>query len=738
MTTPNNLQPMMTGVVGNSSGVTDEKLQKLIQSTKDSEKSKQIIEWTRTSYQRCKTVRQTIERQWYINMAFYLGKQNIAIQANAGSSPVTGIRLYTPRVPYYRSRPVFNRIRPIVRKELAKLTAQKPSATIVPATGEDVDLAAATAGEQLWDSIYRRKKIKATHRETMLWTLTCGNGFMKTYWDPNATDEQGQPGDFCYENVTPFHLFVPDMMCEDIEDQPFVIQIRTVTPEWVKLNLKLDVQPDVVEADDILNDSFLNLVGATEFRKNAVLMYEVWAKPNNISFMPNGGMFTIVGNNVVQFVEGQVYQHGQYPYVKFDHIPTGRFYCDSIINDLISVQKEYNRTRGQIIESKNRMGHLQLLAAKGSIKANKITTEPGQVIEYELGYPAPTPMPLQGLPSYIVQEIDRLLSDFDDISGQHDVSKGQTPPGVTAATAISYLQEQDDSVLSHTFNSIEEGFEKIAFQTLNYIKQFWDLPRTVRVTGRDNQFNVMAFKGTDLRNNTDIRIEAGSALPTSKAAKQALIMDLMQLGFIDPQKGLELIDMGGVQRLYEQMQVDSAQAQRENMRMMAITQDIMDQYAQSFMGVNPMDGSAQLVDPNTQGPLQDQSGQPTEPPLIVPVNSYDNHQVHIQVHNNFRKSQQYDNASPEVKQLFEQHVNQHMMAIGMMSGMPDPGSGMMNQQIPMDQNNQDPNASAMPSAPGAPGMQQNNPAPGPVAAQGPGGIGVQMPPGSTPPGMGGM
>jgi hypothetical protein len=678
MSTPSTIS-MAPGTTDSMGSKSDEQQQKNATNAKlnDKDFTNRVIEWTKSSHLRCRTIRQQIERQWYINLAFYTGKQNVAvIPISSASSAATGVRLYIPPAPYYRARPVLNRIRPIVRNELAKLTAQKPTATIVPSTGEDADLAASQAGEQIWESIYKGKKIPSIFRQSMLWALCTGNGFMKTYWDPNKIDKAGAQGDFCYENVTPFHLFVPDMLMEDIEDQPYIIHIQTKSPEWVKMHYPgIKAQPNVMEANDILNDSFLQLVGAGDFRKNAILCYEVWVKPGNVDFLPNGGMYTIIGDTVVQFVEGNPYMHQQYPFVKFGHIPTGRFYFDSVVTDLIPIQREYNRTRGQIIESKNKMGHPQLMAAQGSIDAAKITTEPGQVIMYKLGFPAPVPLPLQNLPSYVMQEIDRLLMDFEDISGQHQVSKGQVPSGVTAATAINFLQEQDESMLAVTFANIEEGFEKIGYQTLCYVKQYWDTPRLVKVVGRDGQFNVISFQGSNLRDNTDIRVEAGSALPTSKSAKQALLMDLMGQGFIPPEKGLELMDVGGVQRLYEELRVDSAQASRENMRMAAVTQDQMSEYMMTFQGMDPMTGEAMLIDPNSGEPLADQMGNPTAPPLIVPVNSFDNHQAHIQLHNTYRKSQEYESLPPETKALFEEHVNQHMVALGMMPGAPAPGPG---------------------------------------------------------------
>ena len=301
------------------------------------------------------------------------------------------------------------------------------------------------------------------------------------------------------------------------------------------------------------------------------------------------------------------------------------------------------------------MGKPQLIAPRGSVVASKITTEPGQLIEYTPGFEPPRPMPLQPLPAYILQELDRIILDMEDLSAQHQVSKGQTPTGVTAATAISYLQERDDSVLSHTYASVEFGYENLAKQVLGPCVQYWDTPRMVKVVGTDGAHDALTLKSADIKNGTDIRMEAGSALPTSKAAKQAFIMDLMKMGFIPPEKGLEMLEIGGVQRLYDQIKIDERQAQRENLKMKlfdpqligsyrAMQQRIasglsMQQEAQAQSSVippelagdlipdGPVDGNPRSsrasgqempVDPS----LVDQNtGQPMVPPTLVPVNT---------------------------------------------------------------------------------------------------------------------
>lgn len=629
-----------------------------------------LAAWAQEQLKKSKNARWRSERQWYLNLAFYFGNQNVVFRDSVGQKTYN---LVTPQAPYWRARPVVNRIRPLIRSEMSKLTSQKPSATIVPASSEDHDIFAAQAGEQIWQSLYQEKHIHSTLRRAVFWACTTGNGFLKSYWDPSKYDVKNNiSGDIEYCSETPFHVFVPDLRAEDTEDQPWIIHAQMKNAEQLREMYGMPIAKDS-NATSIIEDSFLSVLGVNENDKHKnVMVLEVWVKPGCIPILPEGGMFTVVNDKVLQGVPEFPYSHGKFPFAKIGHIPTGKFYCDSTIVDLIPLQREYNRVRGQIIEAKNRMAKPQLAAEIGSIDPTKITSEPGQIIMYKPGYQAPTPIPLQALPEYVLQEQDRIVSDMDEISGQHEVSRGQAPSGVTAATAISYLQEQDETKLSFTFDSIEEAMEKTACMTMYYVQEYWDVPRIVRVVGVDGSFDAMTFKGSDLHDNTDIRIEAGSALPVSKAAKQALIMDLMTNGFIDPNKGLEVMEIGGINKIYENVQQDRRQAQRENLKMAAVTEQLMEQHYNEQVQKAIQTGEETIMqDPETGGFSQltqdPESGRPAVmpfvPPLIVPVNTWDDHRLHIETHNRYRKSQAFDNLSEDAKAVFEEHVNQHIQAI---------------------------------------------------------------------------
>jgi hypothetical protein len=653
--------------------------------------------WVQGEYTKAKSARTQIERQWYLNMAFYQGRQWVTYAPSTTGKGISG-KLVTPAAPPYRVRAVVNRVRSVIRTELSRLTSNKPNAAVVPASSEDEDLFAAQAAEQVWESIYSTHKLPTVFRRSIFWTVICGTGFMKVWWDKNTevtlADGTTLRGDIKYAPVDPFHIFVPDLTEEEIENQPFVINAYTKSVDWVKQAYGQDFNASVVGTTEIMENGFLNLQAAGQNAKpDSVLVLEVWLKAGAHKLFPRGGYATIVDDKVVAIsASGPLFKHTEYPFIKFDHIPTGGFYAASVIEDVIPIQRELNRTRSQIIEAKNRMAKPQLIAPRGSIDPSKITSEPGIVILYRPGLAPPQPLPLQPLPGYVLQEVDRALADIEDVTSQHQVSKGNAPSGVTAATAISYLQERDDSVLSTTYQSVEAGWEKIAKQTLSHVNQFWETKRIVQVTGVDGSFDAIALKGSDIESGQDIRVEAGSALPISKAARQSLLMDMMTQGLIPPEKGLKMMEIGGVNKLYEEMAIDERQAQRENLRMRSLRiQDIEAHLEQANQSLPAADAAEQAGLPAPNGNIDVQTGEPLlMPENIVPVNTWDNHAVHIEVHNRFRKGQAFELLPEQIQQQFEAHVQMHAQALNQ--------TAMQAQMSMGGDPNADPNASADPSS----------------------------------------
>jgi hypothetical protein len=618
-------------------------------------------------YDKWKAQKQKIRRQWDINLEMYGGNQYITELGSKNNTRGLA-NVGTPASARHRERSVTNRIKPIIRTEITKQTSQKASVTVVPASGEDDDLFAAQAGESVWDFLYEHEHVQWKMERNAFWTSTCGNGFVKTWWDPKKKDSlfknvMGVPtvGNIQFGVVTPYNLFVPDLLSEDIEDQPGVVEAYTRPVEWANRYFGGDYSPTVVAKTEIFEASYFQTTGeGGNVAPDSVLIIEAWIKPGCTKLLKEGGLVTICSDKLVGLTEGTWYSHEEYPYAHTKHVMTGKFYGSSVLDDINSLQREYNRTRSQIIESKNRMARPQLLAPMGSFDVKKYTSEPGLVIPYKPALGKPEPLQIQPIPNYVLQEVERIISDMEDLSGQHQVSRGMAPgQGVVAATAIAYLQEKDDAIISTTISSIEQTIAKMARQSLTLAVDYWDIPRIIRVAGTDRSFDSFMLKGSD------IRVEPGSALPQSKAARQAFLMDLFQSQAISSEQMLDMMEIGGVQTLVDRMRIDMRVAQRENLRMKRITVQQVAQYVEQTMQ-QAMSGAPGTFDPQRGIPTVDPGNLTTYPPM-VPVNKWDNHEVHITTHNNYRKGQEFENLPPEVKDQFDRHITIHESYVFMKS-----------------------------------------------------------------------
>lgn len=646
---------------------------------KKQQDAKDMVAWIRAEYEKCKSARKLEEQEWYLQLSFYNGYQYHSWK-NIGKNQVLSEEPNPQNLP----RVTVNRIEPIIRTEIAKTTSGHPSAQVVPASNDEDDLMAAQAAEQVWEAIYNKENFQTrVLQKAEFWRATTGNAFIKTYWDPTKQEISPVPvsdpftgqktieqqvtavGDVRFEVVSPFHLYVPDLSEEDIEAQPYIFNVYTKSENYVKQTFKnvlpKNFTPARVSTSEILDAALMDLRGVDTAKPDAVLVIEMWCKPGGNKWMPNGGLVTIVDNEIVQLAENGIpYVHKQYPFAHLYSIPTGKFYRRGTIKSLIPIQREYNRLRSQIIHAKNLMAKPQMMYQEGSMDPRKVTARAGVYIPIRPGFQFPQPVPITPLPQYVLNEVQQLQSDFEDLSGQHQVSRGETSAGVTAATAINYLQERDDAYLTTVFSSIEAAIEKAAKQSLSLYVQYVDEPRIIKTVGDDGAFDATVLSGADIASGTDIRIESGSALPTSKSARQALITDWMKMGFIKPEDGLKILDMGMLHQYYNLIKLDENQAQRENLMMKRLDDQTIQQFQTQWEQGAAMGQQDKIVPGQV-----DANGQPVPlaTPPVVQVHDYDNHAVHIEIHNRFRKSQSFELLPDLVKAEFEKHISMHKAAL---------------------------------------------------------------------------
>lgn len=636
---------------------------------RETDEGKKLIAWVLSSFEQAVAARSLYDTNWRRNYQYLRRHQHgNAVKSDIGDKILAA-------TPAHKRRPrklVINRLRSFVRSEHSKFISQDPTIIVVPSSSDDVDYRAASSAEQAWRSISSAGSLEMHMSEAEWWKVVTGNSFIKTYWDGGSIDPvSGELGMVRYGAVTPFHLFVPDLREVSLEDQPFVINGYTKTLAWAQRRYAKELE-GVAPGELSLNRRLDNPANMqiTEPPSSVVLL-EVWVKPGAVKYLPEGGLLHLAGSTLVGITKHVPYQHGAYPYAHLRHLDSGAFYGDCSVDDLIELQDEYNELRSDLRRAGRTMGRPQILAQKGSITASKLTNEAGLVIEYQPGMAPPTPIPLAEVPGYVQAQQDRILADFEDISGQHEVSRGQAPGrGVTAGTAIAYLQESDDQYLTPQYRNTERAWEKVAKQSLELFVQFVPMPRKIKSIGDDRAFDTMLLSGADIKNGTDVRVEKGSTISTSQVARRAEIKEMVGIGMITPQQGLEMLEMGGVEKLRETFDIARSKAQRENIKMKSLDGPTILSAQDSFVEqtIPTLDEKAVTELLNgmpTAGMDQAQVAEAlqqalrAQSPALIPADDFDLHELHIEMHNQYRMSQGFEQLAPEVKTEFEKHIQQH-------------------------------------------------------------------------------
>lgn len=620
-------------------------------------------------YGQARRARSKLEPSWYLNLAFYGNEQWLAWD---------GRQLFRPPVPRSRVTLVDNRIQPIVRKEIARMSKMRPIFTVTPNSADQEDTNAAALGEDLMNYLWKHLGLQRQRARALLWSRICGAGFLKCYWDPTigpSRDVVVRPdgnllegangraitpnspehmladsmapgtlrkqtvaqGDVRVEVRSPFQIFA-DPLADNFDEIEWLIEESVKSEDYVAKRYGVTVtadtpaNPGLVEAR--MGGALSNMPGSsTGYR--GVRLREYWCKPNDQH--PAGyravWLLTTVGKNKVDshILEVDNAPFDPMPYVMFAGIPMpGRLMPMSIVDALRGPQTELNKVESQLAENRNRLGNPTLLMSRQAVQdADKFAEQIGRVggIYWydDVGSPNAKPdvLPAPQMPEYVTEQIPLITQSMQEIAGQHEVSSAQVPPGVTAASAINLLMEADDTMIAPDVADHEEELGKVGRKLLRLVSHYYNNARTIAIGGDDASWQIFDFRGSMLRGNLHVEVQAGSAFPQSRSAKQAAMQDLLTF-FVqsgNPPHGRQLAqflqdwEVGGAERLVEQFSVQEQSANRENTLM-------------------------------AQG-------------IPQALNPYDKDADHIANHEDFENATRFKQLPPQVQQLHLAHTQAH-------------------------------------------------------------------------------
>ena len=196
-------------------------------------------------------------------------------------------------------------------------------------------------------------------------------------------------------------------------------------------------------------------------------------------------------------------------------------------------------------------------------------------VEGELGDARIQEISVSGIGSLPVEVMQMKIDEMKETAANRDVSSGGTRGGVTAASAITALQEAGNKVSRDMISASYRAFTGVARQCIELMRQFYDEERTFRVTGQSGEYQFVEFSNRNIQAQPtgvgadggelirvpvfDLKIKAQKSNPFSRIEQNSRAQELYGAGFFEPEKAqasliaLEMMDFEGIDKVREQV-----------------------------------------------------------------------------------------------------------------------------------------------------------------------------------------
>jgi hypothetical protein len=555
-------------------------------------------------YDYARQQRRPYEINWYINASALRGFPDVRFNVDTD-------RLEVKSEPKHRQRKRINYIKTKYIARVAKYTKSPPNPTVQPATSDREDIFNARASQKALEYITRRGHIRQRYMQVNQWTPLTGKAFWAIRWDdkaighaPSLDAVNGQKllamGEIKVDFVSAFELLPADPGIELLGDQPFILRAKLVKVS--DLEARFPEFAGEISGESKDNELFFyqrqiadlgtRMLGpgaraGTEDdgdSKPYVLRIERFMKP--CEEYPHGHYAVVASQKLLKqqpMLPGSFIAcspENPYPFVEFvDDAAPGQFWPDAFVERLVPLQSEYNEYRSKLAENLTMHFFPKLVVYKQlGLGPNQYTTEAGEKLEIN-AIPGLQGNPLQFLqPQSVVGDawniIQHLKKEFDDVSLIYPSTTGGAGTA-TSGYQTSLLQEAADQVhgpaIQRNAMALEEAYMKIR----HLMKQFYDIPRMISITGKNNIPEVYQFSADSIDENADVKIEPDTMMPPLRSARLDMIRQWAGDGLMgdirDPQVLKRINDisrMGGYTEFdTDQVQRDREQAQHENIMM---------------------------------------------------------------------------------------------------------------------------------------------------------------------------
>lgn len=492
-----------------------------------------------------------------------------------------------------------------------------PAPAILPR--EESDTETARTLSDIVPAILERNNYEQVYSDAWWYKLKQGTGVKGVFWD--AAED-----DICIKKIDILNLFWEPGIT-DIQESDNVFSVELVNQKVLESaykDLDLTASKPSIDVSQYVLDTY-----ADTSEKCAVIDW-YYKKVNTTGelvlhyckFVNDTILYA--SENDEDYKESGYYHHGKYPFV-FDVLfaEEGTPYGFGYIDVMKDGQESIDELDSNIQFNARLLAKPRYLAKTGGgVNLQELADYTKDFVEV-VGDPttAVYQLPVQSIDGSLIEFRERKIQELKEVSGNRDFNQGQSVGGVTAASAISALQEAGNKLSRDSIKSAYRAFSKEVELVLELIRQFYDEKRVFRITKPNGNYEFVTFdnEGMQERSNGeimgvelgerepifDIKISAQQQSPFNQISHNQFIFELYGQGMFNPEvadqaaTAIDLMEFEGKDKLLQKLNEKSQMLQTIQMQ-----QEQLAQYEMAANGVLPVDESGMLA----QGIPMEQEG----------------------------------------------------------------------------------------------------------------------------------
>ena len=458
------------------------------------------------------------ERLWDLSLLFLEGRQWLNFDDRLGRyapvAPLQGDGLF---------RVTVNLLLNVYRNVLARLSLAYPSVVVVPASPVHDDIIKAQTSEMALKYFWQAEKVKDTLVSMIEWILTTGTAALHTYYDPGAKTVK-------LETFGAYDILFEGGVLSPDESQWVALRsfypratLEMAYPDHAEeISVALAADPSMEESRSAMDEA--------GYPQNRIETHEIYWR--------DGRHAVIMGSTYLYKEEFPV-DHFPVEIIRYTRVPR-RCWGLSLLAPLLDLQTLYNKARTQLIHNIELMSNPKWIIPKtAGVATTAITNRVGEKVYYNPSGGAPQQIPAAPIPSHVIDNITRIQSEMGDVAGLHSVSLGKRAVGVTSGKAMETLASYDTSQLQGTQEEIERAVGSTAKCALMLMKYYYTEEKMIRMLDGMGRAAFKAISNTSLAADPEVFIEAGSLFRHEAQDRDAKVIELMQLGLLDPKSAMD-------------------------------------------------------------------------------------------------------------------------------------------------------------------------------------------------------